>query len=184
MIYIVNQIMFLEWYYYCSAIVLFILALYILLVINSFVFMFIFSIKLKRASHSINLILYQKADCLLRISKHMKTLVDNNQIIKDFVATTDINNYKVFDVKNFDHINKKENEIFKEIKLIYVNNKNIPDKEKVIALIKSYDDLCKNYAKQTQYYNTYVVGYNYWRNLFTTKWIKLLLKKKEKDLIV
>ena len=70
-----------------------------------------------------------------------------------------------------------------EIQKIYINNDLEELKKPVEVFFKNIEEMNEKYYQTSQLYNTKVIGYNYWRNFFSTKWLKKILHIKEKQTI-
>ena len=69
--------------------------------------------------------------------------------------------------------------IKKTLEGIYINNFESTNNEIINLLFSSFKDVTIHYTDMTQDFNSNAVGFNYWRNLYFTKWIKKLFKIEE-----
>ena len=69
--------------------------------------------------------------------------------------------------------------IKKTLEGIYINNFESTNNETINLLFSSFKDVTIHYTDMTQDFNSNAVGFNYWRNLYFTKWIKKLFKIEE-----
>ena len=66
---------------------------------------------------------------------------------------------------------------------IYIDCDLGAEKKEVEGIFLAISDINKNYLETVQIYNRLVIGYNYWRNLFSTRWFKHILFIREKKSI-
>lgn len=111
-----------------------------------------------------------------------------NDLFKDSMDAKTYENFiksygnSEFNKVSKDNVSKMFNKLElskKELESIFVNKVENYDKDKVMMLFSSFKEISEHYTEMTQAYETYVIGYNYWRNLFSTKWIKKLFRIKE-----
>lgn len=167
-----------KWYHYVFAVLIVLLLIYIGIVIASFLFMSSFKKKLKETKESISIDFYQMRECLLKLDDLFKDYMDKETYEKFIIefGSTEFKNVKIEDcAKTFNKFEMAK----KEFEQIFVNKVSGIDNNKVSVLFDSFKELSKHYTDMTQSYNNYIIGYNYWWNLFSTKWIKKLFKIKK-----
>ncbi len=162
---------------------LFLLCVYIVYVMVSFHFMKNFKRKIDTSSETINVLIFQKFQNLYEISNILLKLGYDNPKLLDFIKNQKTIKYKKIEAKNFDNVYNDTEKTYSIIKSVCVNLKNSDDTRELVNILKTIDELNKKYFETIQLYNTYVVGFNYWRNLFFTKWVKVLFRKDEIDTI-
>ena len=168
----------------CVAIVfVFLLGIYIVYVMVSFHFMNTFKRKIDTSSETINVLIFQKFQSLYEVSNILLKLGYDNPKLLDFIKNAKIKTYEKVDAKSFDSIFNEAEKTYSTVKSVCINLKSTDDTKELVNILKTIDDLNKKYFETIQLYNTYVVGFNYWRNLFFTKWVKVLFKKDEIDTI-
>lgn len=172
-----------EWYHILICIAVVLAITYIILVIVSCCFMHIFNNKINKNSETVSIFIFQKEECMAKIINLLGDVAKKQKLLEDFIDNFSKKSYSVLSYKDFGEKFAKSREINKEIKLIYTNVKGLKNKYKIDALFLSINELNKGYTEETQLYNSYVVAYNYWRNLFMTRWIKDIFKIKEKEQI-
>lgn len=167
-----------HWYYYLLVALGILFIAYIILVIVSFSFMNSFKKKIKHIEEAISIDFYQMKDCLMKLNDLFKDSIDAKTYEK-FIKSYGSNEFNSISKDNVSSIFNKLELSKKELERIFVNNVENYDKEKVMMLFSSFKEISEHYTEMTQAYETYVIGFNYWRNLFSTKWIKKLFRIKE-----
>ncbi|MGP1413616.1 MAG: hypothetical protein ACTTID_00545 [Bacillales bacterium] len=161
-----------------SVVILFCLS-YLTYLIISLVFMRINKKKINVMLNKIKVILYQKTDSLTKI---LNVFYKNEIIDLDkFNSLVNMLNQKFKDL-SIDEIKEKyesEEEVYKEIKKISQYLKINSVTFECQKILHNIDFLNEKYYQNIQLYNTIIIGYNYWRNLLFTKWIKILLRIEE-----
>lgn len=157
------------------------LTIYVFYVLFSFCFLYIFKKKILISKNKLNIFLYQIAQSIFRTLN----LIDDSFLSDDLLKFKNDNKYKKY--VEFDANIFRENylildDIFKKVSKL-VNNKSILNKEKILIELEIIEDCEKDYFSTTQIYNSYVIGYNYWRNLLFTKRVKDLFKVELKKII-
>lgn len=151
------------------------LIVYIMVIVLSFTFMHSFKHKLKKGKQSINLILYQKNDCLLKLSTLYRDKLANNSPLLRYLNNEEYKKFNELKVEEFDDFYNFLEKMLSYVQKAYVTY-NIEEKESFVQdLFLTISELNNKYLQAIQLYNTNVIGYNYWRNLFSTRWIKNLL---------
>ena len=181
--YIVLAAFKIEWYHILICVAVVLAISYIVLIIVSCCFMHIFNNKMKKSSETISIFIFQKEECMAKIINLLGDVTTKQKILSDFFDNFSEKSYVVLSYKEFGNKFAESREINKEIKLIYTNIKGLKNKNQIDALFLSINELNTGYNEETQLYNSYVVAYNYWRNLFMTRWIKDIFKIKEKEQI-
>ena len=164
-------------------VIAFFLVAYIVYVLISFYFMKSFKKKIDTGCQSINVLIYQKIQSLYECSSILIKLGYDNPKLLEFIKTQKEKTYEKAEAKEFDAYFSKTENIYSTIKSVCVNLKRTDDTKDLVNNLKNIDDLNRKYFENIQLYNTYVVGFNYWRNLFFTKWVKVLFRKDEIDTI-
>ncbi len=164
-------------------VIAFFLVAYIVYVLISFYFMNSFKKKIDTGCQSINVLIYQKIQSLYECSSILVKLGYDNPKLLEFIKTQKEKTYEKAEAKEFDAYFSKTENIYSIVKSVCVNLKRTDDTKDLVNNLKNIDDLNRKYFENIQLYNTYVVGFNYWRNLFFTKWVKVLFRKDEIDTI-
>ncbi len=180
---------------------------YITYVIISFVFMGAFSKKLDVQNKTLNILLYQKVSALFKIIEIINKYINLDNYLDKSIINYSKLNISSNDVKtlleitsNQDYLKYQEykdtsllvsfftsldkyffivNEL---LKLIKISNKE--DLQNINLNLSINDDISSRFIVTTQLFNSNVVGYNYWRNLKFTKFIKRMFKVAEKKQIL
>ncbi len=160
-----------------------ILIVYLVYLFISFFFMSSFQKKLNIQDKTLSLLIYQKAKSLYSLNDLLKKYTINNEIINDFFKDESYKEYKDYEVKEIKEINIAFDLIYKEFQTILINNR-IDEYKSVSSEFNIYEDLDKRFFITSQIYNSNIVGFNYWRNLKFTKFIKKIFKIKEKEMIL
>lgn len=167
-----------KWYVYVIAIAIIILLIYIGLVISSFCLMNSFKQKMDKCVESIRIDFFQMQESLNKILDLFKVYIDEKTYLD---LKEKINKYE------FKNLSKDEfficfssfEVIKKTLEGIYINNFESTNNETINLLFSSFKDVTIHYTDMTQDFNSNAVGFNYWRNLYFTKWIKKLFKIEE-----
>jgi len=125
--------------------------------------------KIKERRTTMNVFLFQEAYFLNEInndsSLDLKKEIDEKYLVFD-------NSKDIYELlEEYKILNK----IYSELVILSKNNENIDIKIKLDNIKK----LNEYFLVFKLYYNSLVIGYNYWRNLLFTKFIKKLFKIKE-----
>ncbi len=159
-----------------------ILITYIAYLIFSFVFMFSFKKKVNISRKKLNILLYQKAQSLFKVCELLEFNISDYPLLNEFNGKTDEKEYKEIKPESFREKYLKLDDLYKNSSKVLANKsiKNIELIKKEFHVIEDCND---RYFVASQIYNSNVVGFNYWRNLFMTKWVKKLFGIKEINLI-
>lgn len=172
-----------KWQIISLAVFSFIILIYFVYLFISFFFMSSFNKKINIQNKTLSLLIFQKAKILYTLNDLLDKYILNNEKINLFFNEKKYLEYKDYGVKEIKNINIEIDDIYKEFKTILINNK-IESYKEVSSEFNLYDDLNKRFFITSQIYNSNVVGYNYWRNLKLTKFIKVIFKIKEKETII
>lgn len=167
-----------KWYHYLLVVLGILIIAYIVLVIVSFSFMNSFKKKIKHIEESISIDFYQMRDCLMKLNDLFKDSMDA-KTYENFIKSYGNSEFNKVSKDNVSKMFNKLELSKKELESMFVNKVENYDKDKVMMLFSSFKEISEHYTEMTQAYETYVIGYNYWRNLFSTKWIKKLFRIKE-----
>ena len=184
-----------------------ILISYITYVIISFVFMASFSKKLDMQNKTLNILLYQKVNALFKIieilSKYVtldnyldKTIINYSKLnissneVKSLLEITSNEDYLKYEehkdtsllVSYFTSLDKYFFIINELLKVVKISNKE--DLNGINLNLSINDDITSRFIVTTQLFNSNVIGFNYWRNLRFTKFIKKMFKVAEKKQIL
>jgi len=157
--------------------------IYLGYVVVSFYFMRQFKRKITNALSSINVLIYQKYETLDESSHFLISEGYENPKLIAFDLLNSYKNYKPVGAKDLESVFNDSETVYILIKSIVINYRSGDDVKTLANYLNTIDLLNSRYFETIQLYNTYVVGYNYWRNLFFTKWIKVLFRKEEIDTI-
>ena len=150
-------------------------AIYFTIIILSFIFMKSFKNKLKKGRRSINLILFQKNDCLLKLGELYKDKLNDNSPIKRYLNNPQYRKFVEIKVDEFDDFYNFSEKILNLEQKAYVLYGAGDNESYVKEIFSALSELNNKYLQAIQLYNTNVIGYNYRRNFFSTKRIKNLL---------
>lgn len=184
-----------------------ILISYITYVIISFVFMASFSKKLDMQNKTLNILLYQKVNALFKIieilSKYVtldnyldKSIINYSKLnissneVKSLLEITSNEDYLKYEehkdtsllVSYFTSLDKYFFIINELLKVVKISNKE--DLNSINLNLSINDDISSRFIVTTQLFNSNVIGFNYWRNLRFTKFIKKMFKVAEKKQIL
>lgn len=162
-------------------ILLMVAILYITLVIFSFVFMKLFKDKIKKGKEQINVILFQKHDSLLKFISLYKDKLKEGSPLLIFFNNEEFKKYTELKVNEFEEFYNYYEKMVTEAKKIFINESDDKKFSYAKEILDNIEELNIKFLEAIQLYNTNVIGFNYWRNLFSTKWIKNILFIKEID---
>jgi len=165
------------------AIILILLFIYLIYIGISVFFMRVFSKKIETTRQVISVVVYQKYESLDFTAESLIKLGYSNAKLEAFAKADEYKEYKSILAKEFDESYKHSEEAYGIIKSVCLNLKISDNLSEIKSSLQLIDALNSKYFESVQLYNTYVIGYNYWRNLFFTKWIKILFKKEEIETI-
>lgn len=146
----------------------------------SFAFMGNFRKKLKNKRDFINILLFQKCEALNNLYVLFGEKAENEQVLANFSSNTYYHEYRKLEPDEFYLYFSYTQTVYNAFQKLYISEK-IEDenKLKIQDMIKTIDDINTKYNENVQYYNMDAIAFNYWRNVFSTKWIKKLFKVKE-----
>lgn len=170
------------WYFGLAAVAITLLVAYILAIAFSFRFMSNFKKKIKNQSEKVNIIIYQKFELLSVLSQELDSYIREDSRLKN-LKKEEIKNYVSLSPQEFSDAYSISNQLAARAQKIYVSNEFNGRQRVIDHLIESLSDLDNKYFESIQIYNSFAIGYNYWRNLFSTRWIKNILKIKKIELI-
>ena len=184
-----------------------ILISYITYVIISFLFMASFSKKLDMQNKTLNILLYQKVNALFKIieilSKYVtldnyldKSIINYSKLnissneVKSLLEITSNEDYLKYEehkdtsllVSYFTSLDEYFFIINELLKVVKISNKE--DLNSINLNLSINDDISSRFIVTTQLFNSNVIGFNYWRNLRFTKFIKKMFKVAEKKQIL
>lgn len=156
---------------------------YILLLAFSFIFMRNFSKDISKKIDFLNLSLYQKCEAINMIISILDAYIKPNNPLYIFSKNENYKEYHRFNVNEIEEFYIYTEKMVTEVQKIYINNDLSSHKKEVENFLKNIEEMNEKFHQTSQLYNTSVVGYNYWRNFFSTKWIKKIFFIKEKQTI-
>lgn len=156
---------------------------YILLLAFSFIFMRNFSKDISKKIDFLNLSLYQKCEAINMIISILDAYIKPNNPLYIFSKNENYKEYHRFSVNEIEEFYIYTEKMVTEVQKIYINNDLSSHKKEVENFLKNIEEMNEKFHQTSQLYNTSVVGYNYWRNFFSTKWIKKIFFIKEKQTI-
>lgn len=165
-----------------TVIAIMILILYMTLIILSFSFMHVFKKKINKGKEVINVVLFQKYESLMKISELYKDIISADSPLAIFGTNEYLKKYNVLKAEEFENFYNYSESILNEAKKVFVNY-DLEDMSLINEIFNTIEELNKKYFEAIQLYNTNVIGYNYWRDLFSTRWLKNLLFIKKIDTI-
>lgn len=158
--------------------------LYLIIVAISLSLFFSFRAWLKRHRKGIEVILNMKLDNLNRVVAIFKT----NHIaipteVKRRFESIDKNCFKDLTSKECIEARKNLSYIRDELFFVAKNNEHILVNEEFLLAKENIGEQDKDYRKLVAMYNGDVLGYNYWSKFTATRYLFLLFKVKEKEII-
>ncbi len=172
-----------KWQVILIIVLLAILVIYFVYLFISFFFMSAFSKKINIQNKTLSLLIFQKAKVLYSLGSYLEKYIENNEKIANFLKENKYIEYKDYDIKDIRNITFELDDVYKEFKTILINNK-IDTYKEVSMDFNLFEDLDKRFFITSQIYNSNVVGFNYWRNLKFTKFVKKIFRIKEKETII
>ena len=158
------------------------LTAYLIMLILSFILMNNFKNKVKKQSEKVNIIIYQKFEVLSSLSEYLDQYIKDESRLKH-LTKEEIKNYISLSPLNYSEAYSISNQLTSRAQKIYVNYEFNEKQKEIDLLFKSLSDLDDKYYESIQTYNSFVLGYNYWRNLKFTRWLKILFKIKKLESI-
>lgn len=158
---------------------LMLLILYIALVTTSFVFMKIFKNKIKQGKEKINVILFQKYDSLMKFATLYKDKIKEDSPLYRFLKNEELQKYTELTVDEFEDFYNYCETLLNYAKKIFISSEDDTNFSYGKEILDNIEELNTKFLESIQLYNTNVIGFNYWRNLFSTKWLKNILFIKE-----
>ncbi len=156
--------------------ILILIIIYFIYLLFSFSFILGFKRKVNIAKQKLNILLYQKSQAIYRVLDLIDE--DLNEDLLNFKNVKKYLEYIEILPDDFRNVYLELEDIYKKItKIDFKNN------DKIKFELSIIEDCNNEYFSSTQIYNSYVIGYNYWRNLYLTKWIKDLFKVELKKTI-
>ena len=165
-----------------------IIGVYIIYVVASFIFMNSFKKKIITLTQSISVLLYQK-NGLTHELINLTYKREENEVKIDLIE--DYLNKKIEKEEEYELIKDSKDffikfqyleNIYKELEYLIIN-KRINNEDELRRIVNNIDDINTRFTISTQLYNSNVVAFNYYHNLFATKFIKKIFKIKEKERI-
>lgn len=162
-------------------ILLMVAILYITLVVLSFVFMKIFKNKIRQGREKINVILFQKYDSLMKFVSLYKDKIKPNSPLLRFSNNEEFQKFNELMPNEFEEFSSYCDSMVTYAKKIFINESDDQNFSYGKEILDNIEELNVKFLEAIQLYNTNVIGFNYWRNLFSTKRIKNILFIKEID---
>ena len=166
-----------------AVIVILICIAYLLLICCTSFFMYSFSREINKKLEFLNLIIYQKCEAINQISEELSKYINETNPLYLFLNNPNYKEYHKLSTAEIEEFYYYTEKMITEIQKIYINNDLEELKKPVEHFFKNVEDMNEKYYQTSQLYNTKVIGYNYWRNFFSTKWLKKILHIKEKQTI-
>lgn len=160
-------------------VLLMIVILYITLLVFSFVFMSVFKNKIKQGKEKINVILFQKYDSLMKFISLYKDKIKPNSPLLIFSNNEELQKYNELKPEEFEEVSSYYESMVTYAKKIFINENDELNFSYGKEILDNIEELNNKFLEAIQLYNTNVIGFNYWRNLFSTKRIKNILFIKE-----
>ena len=164
-----------------TIIVIILFLAYSLLLGCSFLFMNIFSSECNKKVEFLNLTIFQKCEAINMTCEKLRPYIKESDPLFVFSQNQDYKKYHFLTVEEIEEFYFYTEKMIMEIQKIYINNELNENKIIVEDFLRSIEDMNEKYYQASQLYNTKVIGYNYWRNFFSTKWLKKLLHINEKQ---
>lgn len=161
------------------------LLLWLIILLNSFIFKTVFKRNLKNESNTINMLLYQRYE-----------------MVKDIIGIAEKNNVNIpaeekkmifflERIPDFQLLSKSERDsrvlsfIHGSYNIISIcDRSSLKHNEEYIDKLVEFNDVESNYRQVSALYNSNINGYNYWISVLTVKWVYRLFKVTPKDTIV
>ncbi len=156
---------------------------YLILLSVSFYFMHYFKRDINIKKDSINLILFQKIDLLIKLSLIMEPFLEENNPLRLMSDNKEFKLYQKIEPSEFEEFYVYTEKMLQLAQKVYIDSDLNEYKKTVEEIFLTIEELNQKYFQATQLYNTSVIAYNYWYNLFSTKWVKKLFFMKTIDSI-
>ena len=158
-----------------------ILGLYLLTILVDVIFVLSFSSIMKKHDNAIKILINSKNDILRRIKERLE---ENNVYIDEELKNriSAISFHKNLQLESEGFTSMKNELSFVEGKLLSYAQE-MKDDEMIIRLKSDLVQLNMAYRSNVIMYNADVLGYNYWIRFLPTRYIYLILKTKDKNLI-
>lgn len=166
-----------------AIIALVIFFIYISILSISFIYMAKFNNDLKKKRESLNIGIYQKCEYLNKLAIILEKYLNENSPLKIFSLNEEFKKYTKLKVDEIEEFYSYTEKILKDAQKNYIDYDLGAEKKEVEGIFLAISDINKNYLETVQIYNSLVIGYNYWRNLFSTRWFKHILFIREKKSI-
>ena len=157
--------------------------IYLITVVLSFAFMLNFRKKIKKGKETINVVLFQKNDSLMKLASLLQEHLKEDNPLAIFAKNEELKKYNELKAEEFDEFYNYSEKILNCAQRIYISYDFSINDSYIKDVFLTLVELNNKYFESVQLYNTNVIGYNYWRNLFSTRWIKNILFIKEIDTI-
>ncbi len=138
--------------------------------------------KVNVSKRTLNILLYQKAQALYAICDLLDENINQVDSLKKFNDEKEGKEYKNINPELFREKYLELEDLYKTSNKILIDRK-ISNPDLIKKEFSVVEDCNERYFSASQAYNANVVGFNYWRNLFMTKWVKKLFGIKEIGLI-
>ena len=164
--------------------IIIVVGVYLLLIITNIIFVVSFYVIMKKHDKGINIILKSKYDSL----KSLISLLKNNDVsLTDEIEnlSKEINDilFKKFEVTECENIKKKLSYLSSLLYAIIEDREDIKSLDEYEILNDNITQLDSVYRSNVIMYNADVLGYNYWVRFLPCRYLWLLFRFKEKDLI-
>lgn len=160
--------------------------LYLLFGLVCFIFIRVFTRKIKKNSKAVNLLLVQRTD----IMKEIVEIAKSNDIL---LPSDDVENIALLNnISDFQTLTKEDRDqrilsfMHSSRNLITLCSRNslIKDSKEFLNALSKYKDIEESYRQISALYNSDVIGFNYWINVIFIRPFMKISKVKNKDLIV
>ena len=160
--------------------------LYLLFGLVCFIFIRVFTRKIKKNSKAVNLLLVQRQD----IMKEIVEIAKSNDIL---LPSDDVENIALLNhISDFQTLAKEDRDqrilsfMHSSRNLITLCSRNslIKDSKEFLNALSKYKDIEESYRQISALYNSDVIGFNYWINVIFIRPFMKISKVKNKDLIV
>lgn len=141
----------------------------------------VFKRKIKQGKEKINVILFQKYDSLMKFATLYKDKIRPNSPLMIFSNNEELKKYNELNPSEFEEFSSYCDSMANYAKKIFINDSDETNFSYGKEILDNIEELNVKFLEAIQLYNTNVIGFNYWRNLFSTKWIKRILFIKEID---